>query len=55
MSGHDFLAILSPWINVQSIINVSFGISAYELTIYDQPCAKVILGHPRSYEATDLG
>ena len=32
-----------------------FGIGAYELTIYDPPCVKIIRGHLRSSEVTYLG
>ena len=35
-------------------MNVRFGISDYDLTIYDPPCVKIIQGHPMSYAVTDL-
>ena len=35
--------------------DVIFGLRAYEYAIFDPPCVKVIRGHPRSSEATDLG
>ena len=36
-------------------MDVRFELSAYEYTIVDPPCVKVIRGHPRSSEVTDLG
>ena len=38
-----------------SKMDVRFELSAYEYTTYDPPCVKVIRGHPRSSEVTDLG
>ena len=48
-------AILSLRDVVKSKTNARFGISAYELTMYDSTCVKVIRGHLRSPEVTDLG
>ena len=36
-------------------MDVRFELSAYEYTIFYPPGVKVILGHPRSSEVTDLG
>ena len=47
-------AILSLRDVVWSKTKARFGISAYELTVHDPSCVKVIRGHPRSSEATDL-
>ena len=51
----NFTAILSLEVILWDKTNARFETSAYELTTYDPPCVKVIIGHPRSYEVTDLG
>ena len=51
----NFTDVLSFNDIAKSKTNARFGLSAYELTIYDPPCVKVIKGHLRSYQVTDLG